>query len=87
MFASSGADDNGWYQVRFSGEKVQWTETCHTESNSDHTKVSYWIGDRETTKADYDTQAGQINGREQIVWLSYSTDNLRAVVAKFSQAE
>ena len=49
--------------------------------------MSYWIGDRETTKADYDTQADQISSRERIVWLPYSMDNLRTVVAKFSQTK
>lgn len=87
VFASSGANDNGWYQLRFSGDQVQWITTCHTQSNADHSAVHYWIGDQEVAKAEYDARAAQISSREPIVWLPYAEDALRTVVAKFTQPQ
>ncbi len=82
IHGSSGADDFGWYQVRFYTEKMETFETCwkHAAENG---RYQYVICNEEVSESDFTEFCDGLWRKDHVCWVEYTPENLNALIPDY----
>lgn len=76
IHGSSGADDFGWYQVRFDREKMQSIELCWKHAEGDE-RYRYSIGGEDASETAFTALSDALWAKSRPSWLEYTPGNLQ----------
>ena len=76
IHGSNGADDFGWYRVRFAKEKMEPIELCWKHAEGDE-RYRYSIGSEDVSDRAFTAQCDALWGKSRPAWLEYSPGNLQ----------
>lgn len=82
IHGSNGADDFGWYQVRFDDGKMETIELCwkHAEENDQH---RYCIGDETVSESEFTEFCNGLRSKDRPIWEEYTPELLEAAVSVY----
>ncbi|NLO15595.1 MAG: hypothetical protein GX123_06070 [Clostridiales bacterium] len=80
IHGSNGAEDYGWYQVRFDEEKMETLEICwkHSDGENQH---QFYIGEEEVSESDFTEFCDGLWKESGPAWIEYTPENLDAAVS------
>jgi hypothetical protein len=75
IHGSNGADDYGWYQVRFAAEKMESIELCWKHADGDG-RYQYRISGEEVSEMDFTAFCDGLWGKSRPSWEEYTPENV-----------
>jgi hypothetical protein len=79
IHGSNGADNYGWYRLRFNGPVMDTTVVCWRYDEQDP-PARYMIGDREVPQAEFEACNDDLWTRNGLFWTDLELDNPRLTV-------
>lgn len=80
IMGSSGAEDYGWYQVRFLAETMEISEVCWKHVDENYSP--YWtVEGQDAPEDDFVKRYDEINAQSRLAFTEYTQANLDAAMA------
>lgn len=82
IHASNGANNFGWYRIRFSGEAMQTVVVCW-QDDEEPDNFRYLLGDTECTQSEFEEMNESLWNKGSLLWTEYSPEAVSAAVEDF----